>query len=93
MRQIRGEVRSALQKSLVRSIFNLGFFADWSLRSLFDRTVEKACPVASSSRIRVALPQEGALVHPEPALQRDAVAVYDVSGGEWWRPTSASWSD
>lgn len=66
---------------------------DWSLRSLFDRTVEKACPVASSSRIRVALPQEGALVHPEPALQRDAVVVYDVSGAAMPLDVGMRWPD
>ncbi|KIP02943.1 hypothetical protein PHLGIDRAFT_130443 [Phlebiopsis gigantea 11061_1 CR5-6] len=53
---------------------------DWSLRSLFDHTIEQSCPVASSSQIRVDLPRSTAAIitEPEPTARDDAVAVYDV---------------
>ncbi|KAI0047315.1 Gpi16 subunit, GPI transamidase component [Auriscalpium vulgare] len=54
---------------------------DWSLRSLFDRTVPRACPVASSSHIKVFPPSSAVALAltPEPFWKGAAEAVYEVS--------------
>ncbi|TFK48825.1 Gpi16 subunit, GPI transamidase component [Heliocybe sulcata] len=53
---------------------------DWSLQSIFDRTIPKACPIAESSRIAVELPKnEAYAVDPRPTSVQDGVAVYDTS--------------
>ncbi|KAI0312755.1 GPI transamidase component PIG-T [Amylostereum chailletii] len=53
---------------------------DWTFRSIFDRTIPRACPVASSSHVRVALPpSEGYTLEPEPSSQTDTSAVYEIS--------------
>ncbi|KAK7005770.1 GPI transamidase component GPI16 [Favolaschia claudopus] len=53
---------------------------DWSLRLLFDRVVDRACPVAASSRIIVTLPtKELYSVHPEPSSVVDGRGAFDLS--------------
>ncbi|KAE9400530.1 Gpi16 subunit, GPI transamidase component [Gymnopus androsaceus JB14] len=53
---------------------------DWSFASLFDRVVEKACPVAKSSRVIVDLPTYGVYrVHPEPSEILNGKAYYDLT--------------
>ncbi|KAH9948307.1 Gpi16 subunit GPI transamidase component [Amylocystis lapponica] len=50
---------------------------DWSLRSIFDRTVGKACPVARSSEIHVELPREQSYtLVPDPSVINDRHATY-----------------
>lgn len=56
---------------------------DWSFASLFDRVVEKACPVAKSSRVIVDLPTYGVYrVHPEPSEILNGKAYYDLTNSE-----------
>ncbi|KAL1742694.1 GPI transamidase component PIG-T [Schizophyllum fasciatum] len=53
---------------------------DWSLRELFGRTINRACPVASRSQIRVSLPtQESYQISPEPVSVENNVAIYKVA--------------
>ncbi|PBK95803.1 Gpi16 subunit GPI transamidase component [Armillaria gallica] len=53
---------------------------DWSFSTLFDRTIERTCPVAQSSIVDVALPR-GALysITPEPPRIDKTVAFYDLT--------------
>jgi phosphatidylinositol glycan class T len=56
---------------------------DWSFQSLFDRTVNRACPAAAESLVRVTLPKnEGYTIMPEPTSMYDDVAVYNAAEGE-----------
>ncbi|KAH8106369.1 GPI transamidase component GPI16 [Phellopilus nigrolimitatus] len=59
------------------------FDADWhdfSLRSLFDRTITKACPVATDSKIEVTLPQDVMYsITPEPSILHGQVGIFDVT--------------
>ncbi|KAJ3998557.1 GPI transamidase component PIG-T [Lentinula boryana] len=59
---------------------------DWSFHSLFDRKVEKACPVASSTRVSVELPNSGVYrVYPEPQEIKDGKAYYNLkNNNEAW---------
>ncbi|GAW04380.1 Gpi16 subunit GPI transamidase component [Lentinula edodes] len=59
---------------------------DWSFSSLFDRKVEKACPIAKSSRVSVELPSSGVYrVYPEPPQVKDGIAHYDLkNANEVW---------
>lgn len=53
---------------------------DWSLQSLFDRSTERSCPVASSSSVTVVLPEkENYQITPQITAHVDDVAVYDLS--------------
>lgn len=53
---------------------------DWNLQSLFDRTIERSCPVASSSSITVVLPEgEHHKITPENSTHVDGLAIYDLS--------------
>ncbi|KAF9473993.1 Gpi16 subunit, GPI transamidase component [Pholiota conissans] len=52
---------------------------DWSLQSLFDRTVDRTCPVAETSQIFVTLPNRGLYsISPEPSVSKNGLAIYDV---------------
>ncbi|TRM62045.1 GPI transamidase component PIG-T [Schizophyllum amplum] len=54
----------------------------WSLQKLFGRTIERPCPVASRSEIRVSLPvHEPYQINPEPAVVEDNFAIYKVAQG------------
>jgi phosphatidylinositol glycan class T len=60
--------------------------SDWSLRSLFDRSIPRSCNIATSSMVRVLLPSasEGGLykLSPEPWLSTDnGAALYDLTNG------------
>jgi hypothetical protein len=59
---------------------------DWSLRSLFDRSIPLSCNIATSSVVRVLLPSasEGGFykLSPEPWVSTDDGAVlYDLTNG------------
>ncbi|KAF5385406.1 hypothetical protein D9757_005423 [Collybiopsis confluens] len=59
---------------------------DWSFKTLFDRKVQKPCPVAKSSLVVVNLPSSGIYrVDPEPSFIKDGKAYYDLtnSPGSW----------
>ncbi|KAG6876909.1 hypothetical protein C0993_012144 [Termitomyces sp. T159_Od127] len=53
---------------------------DWSFRTLFDRTIEKACPVAHSSRVVVTLPTSKAYaIEPDPSSVLSGLAIFDIT--------------
>ncbi|KIY72968.1 GPI transamidase component GPI16 [Cylindrobasidium torrendii FP15055 ss-10] len=53
---------------------------DWSFRSLFDRRIERVCPVASSSQVSVGLPSRGMYnLKPEPHHITDNMGHYDLT--------------
>ncbi|KAK0430723.1 Gpi16 subunit GPI transamidase component [Armillaria borealis] len=53
---------------------------DWSFSTLFDRTIERTCPVAQSSIVDVALPREALYsITPEPPRIDKTVAFYDLT--------------
>lgn len=58
--------------------------SDWSLRSVFDRSIQRACPVARSSKIRVELPSGSSpySITPDPSAINDGVATYVVDASE-----------
>lgn len=59
------------------------FPIDFSLWSLFDRTITNACPVASESFVEVGLPSGvGYTIIPEPHAIRGETALYDTRTGE-----------
>nr|GAT60861.1 GPI transamidase component GPI16 [Mycena chlorophos] len=65
---------------------------DWSLGSLFDRTIQRSCPVASSSEIAVALPfRVPYTISPEPSLVDSGLAIFDVSQMEKPLDVSLHW--
>ncbi|KAG6811243.1 hypothetical protein H0H92_008413 [Tricholoma furcatifolium] len=52
---------------------------DWSFRTLFDRTIERSCPVARSSLVHVTLPTSGAYrIEPEPTSIAAGVGSYNL---------------
>lgn len=61
-------------------------FPDWSLRSLFGRSIPRSCNIATSSIVQVLLPSasEGGLykLSPEPKVSTDdGSALYDLTNG------------
>jgi phosphatidylinositol glycan class T len=64
-----------------------GSGSDWSLRSLFDRSIPRSCNIATSSVVRIQLPSasEGGLytLSPQPWVSTDDdVAFYDLTNGK-----------
>jgi phosphatidylinositol glycan class T len=64
----------------------VGGGSDWSLRSLFDRSIPRSCNIATSSVVRILLPpaSEGGLytLSPQPwAFTDDGVGIYDLTNG------------
>ncbi|KAF7767876.1 hypothetical protein Agabi119p4_7119 [Agaricus bisporus var. burnettii] len=53
---------------------------DWSLESLFSRSIERSCPAANSSNIYVTLPSEAYNISPEPSKIVGQLASYDILG-------------
>ncbi|KZT12249.1 Gpi16 subunit GPI transamidase component [Laetiporus sulphureus 93-53] len=54
---------------------------DWSFRSVFDRAIDQACPVARSSLVRVKLPVEQSYtIVPVPTSMDDEFATFDIRG-------------
>ena len=62
----------------------LNAILDWSLHSVFDRTVDRACPVARTSKIRVELPRGVSpySITPEPTSIVDGTATYTIDASE-----------
>ena len=56
---------------------------DWSLQSLFDRTIHRACPVAKTSEVLVSLPMDAIYaIKPEPTTVDGNLARFDVKAGK-----------
>ncbi|GJE92588.1 Gpi16 subunit GPI transamidase component [Phanerochaete sordida] len=73
------EVRLAFQAVLNPVRYSGDKKRDWSMTSLFDRSIERSCPVASSSEIAVRVPPAGgAITEPAPLARHAGFAVYDV---------------
>ncbi|KAJ3555610.1 hypothetical protein NM688_g2479 [Phlebia brevispora] len=52
---------------------------DWSLHSLFDRTIDRSCPVAQSSKIFIrASNEDSAKLSPEPTTSDKHSVIFDV---------------
>lgn len=52
---------------------------------MFDRTIDRSCPIARSSEITVALPSEGTYsVNPEPSAVDAGRAIFDVANSEFY---------
>ncbi|KAI0632363.1 Gpi16 subunit GPI transamidase component [Trametes polyzona] len=67
---------------------------DWSLRSVFDRSIERACPVAQSSKVRVELPSETPyVITPGPTDVTDDIALYAIDSGKEALDISMQWPD
>ncbi|KAI0068973.1 Gpi16 subunit GPI transamidase component [Artomyces pyxidatus] len=55
---------------------------DWSFHSVFDRTIPRSCPVATTSLIHVELPPPGDgsyTLNPAPSTANQAVATFSIS--------------
>lgn len=76
------EVRSHV---IAQRLVDTNGILDWSFRSVFDRTIPRACPVANSSEIHVELPSNmgtGFSLTPEPLSVASKIATYDVTPGK-----------
>ncbi|KAJ7268698.1 GPI transamidase component PIG-T [Mycena haematopus] len=72
------QVRLTFQS--VSDPLRVGTSRDWSLSSLFDRVVDRACPVAASSRIVVTLPmREPYSIRPEPSSNANGRGVFNLA--------------
>jgi hypothetical protein len=58
------------------------FFTDWTLQTLFDRPIEKSCPVALRSNIRVILPDSSFELTPVPHNNDAEFYLYNVNTGK-----------
>ncbi|PPQ66086.1 hypothetical protein CVT24_000200 [Panaeolus cyanescens] len=85
------EVRLTFQSVFDPLRFSNGRIQDWSLKSLFNRQVERACPVAESSEILVGLPHAIYSIKPEPSSIRHKSAVFDVNTLEKPLDVSLHW--
>ncbi|KAI0073000.1 Gpi16 subunit GPI transamidase component [Panus rudis PR-1116 ss-1] len=73
------EVRLSFQ-TVTDPVRHPGGKRDWSLRSVFDRSIDRSCPVARTSEVLVELPaQESVIVSPDPTVVRSGYATFDVS--------------
>ena len=54
---------------------------DWSLQSIFDRSIQRTCPVAHRSEIRVLSTSDDAEITPTPDALNPTYVAYDVNTG------------
>ncbi|KAJ6579111.1 Gpi16 subunit GPI transamidase component [Mycena vulgaris] len=67
---------------------------DWSFASIFDRTIERRCPSATSSHVIVALPINDAYsIHPEPASIAEGHAIFNVAEQNVPLDVSMQWAE
>ncbi|KAH9850129.1 Gpi16 subunit GPI transamidase component [Lenzites betulinus] len=86
------EVRLAFQAVIDPVRYSNVGRRDWSLRSVFDRSIAKACPVARSSKVRVELPSETSYtISPGPTDIANNVATYTVDTAEEALDISMQW--
>ena len=56
------------------------YVPDWSFQSLFDRSIDVACPVASSSTVHLVAPNvRGYKLSPEPVSSNNTASVYSLT--------------
>ena len=56
---------------------------DWSFQSLFDRSIDRACPVAETSDVIVSLPVNTVYtIKPEPSIIERNSAKFDVKASK-----------
>ncbi|KAG6853113.1 hypothetical protein C0991_006803 [Blastosporella zonata] len=73
------EIRQTFQSVSDPLRYSHGRKQDWSFRTLFDRKIERTCPVAHTSQVDVTLPSYGAYsIRPEPGSAEGTFARYDV---------------
>ena len=78
LRSSLGKVQGQLQCQ-ISCASNL-WVLDWSLQSLFDRSIERSCPVAQTSQILVSLPRDTVYsLQPVASSIEGDVAVFDVN--------------
>ncbi|KAK2464580.1 hypothetical protein APHAL10511_003369 [Amanita phalloides] len=67
---------------------------NWSLQSLFARTVEKKCPIARTSHVRVQLPVDAMYsIRPEPHDIHEGIASYDLKQSTLPLDVGLSWAE
>ncbi|KAI0642850.1 Gpi16 subunit GPI transamidase component [Trametes meyenii] len=67
---------------------------DWSLRSVFDRSIERACPVARSSKVRVELPSQATYtISPGPTDVVDNMAIYAIDSSDRALDIAMQWPE
>ncbi|CAL1713786.1 unnamed protein product [Somion occarium] len=68
---------------------------DWSLRSVFDRVIDRSCPIAHSSEIRVAIPKEetAVAITPDSYTTHAGFVYFNVSNASKPLDISMSWPD
>ncbi|KAJ7775972.1 Gpi16 subunit GPI transamidase component [Mycena maculata] len=66
---------------------------DWSFASIFDRTIDRTCPSATSSRVAVALPiNEAYSIHPQPSSIEQDHAIFNLEGQNAPLDVSMQWA-
>ncbi|KAL7279582.1 hypothetical protein ACG7TL_005984 [Trametes sanguinea] len=86
------EVRLAFQAVLDPVRYSHDGRRDWSLRSVFDRIVEKACPVARSSKVQVELPGETSYtLSPGPTDVVNDMATYELTSAQEALDVAMKW--
>ncbi|KDR77599.1 hypothetical protein GALMADRAFT_138681 [Galerina marginata CBS 339.88] len=56
---------------------------DWSIQSLFDRSIDRACPIAQTSNVIVSLPRNGVYsIEPDPSSIEGGLASFNVNSYE-----------
>ncbi|KAF8148249.1 GPI transamidase component PIG-T [Crassisporium funariophilum] len=79
-RQDKGvEVRLTFQTVSDPLRYSLNKMQDWSLQTLFDRTICQACPVAQTSQVLVDLPKGTPYsIKPEPSSTERNIAIFQT---------------
>ncbi|KAI0330521.1 Gpi16 subunit GPI transamidase component [Cubamyces sp. BRFM 1775] len=92
--QVGVEVRLAFQAVFDPVRYSHNKRRDWSLRSVFDRSIERACPVARSSKVQVELPHETTYtISPGPTDVLDNVATYTINSGHEALDIAMQWPE
>ncbi|KAJ7479624.1 GPI transamidase component GPI16 [Mycena latifolia] len=77
----------------LRSSSNRQGQCHWSFASIFDRTIDRKCPSASSSRIIMALPLHDAYsLNPQPSSHKPGHAVFNLAEHDVPLDVSMQWA-
>ncbi|KAI8986119.1 Gpi16 subunit GPI transamidase component [Trametes punicea] len=86
------EVRLAFQAVIDPVRYSPDRRRDWSLRSVFDRTIERPCPVARSSKVQVELPTETSYtLSPGPTDVVNNVVTYALESDQEALDVAMQW--